>query len=325
MSVLPCLPDTSVTTAFDGATGLLKRIGCTPLVQLKHLPAAYGVSDKVAVMAKLEWFNPGGSVKDRAALSIVMDAERRGLLKPGMELLDSSSGNTGIAYAMVAASRGYTLTLCLPANANAERKRTLKAYGVNLVLTSPLEGSDGAILKARALNAENPGRYYYADQYGNDANWRAHFESTGPEIWRQTDGRVTHWVTGLGTSGTFVGTSRYLKFRNPGIRCYTVEPDSPFHGLEGLKHMETAITPPIYDPKLADEHLGAPTEESLRLVRALAREEGLLAGVSSGAATWGALQIARRLDEGVVVTLFPDGGDRYLSEEHVWREEEDEG
>jgi len=303
---------------FEGATGLLRRVGDTPLVKIGRLPERFGVPPAVEIHAKLEWFNPGGSVKDRAALAIVLSAERDGRLKPGMEILDSSSGNTGIAYALVAAVRGYRVRLVLPANANTERKRILRAYGVDLVLSSPLEGSDGAILKARELLAAEPGRYFFADQYGNHANWRAHLQSTGPEIWRDTGGRVTDWVATLGTSGTFVGTSRYLKSMAPGVRCYTVEPDSPFHGLEGLKHMDTAITPPIYDRSLACEHLGAPTEDSLELVRALAREEGLLVGVSSGAAMWGALQVARGLTRGVVVTLFPDGGGRYLSEPHVW-------
>ncbi len=315
MSELLPLPDPDI---FEGATDILRRVGNTPLVQLRRIPLEEGVSPEVEVHAKLEWFNPGGSVKDRAALSIILDAERTGRLRPGMEILDSSSGNTGIAYAMVASSRGYKVRLCLPANANAERKRILKAYGVDLVLTSPLEGSDGAILKARELRDAEPERYFFADQYGNDANWRAHYRSTGPEIWRQTDGRVTHWTTTLGTSGTFMCVSRFLKEQDPNIRCYTIEPDSPFHGLEGLKHMETAITPPIYDPSLADGHLGAPTEASLELVRRMARSEGLLAGVSSGAALWGALEIAKTLERGVVVTLFPDGGSRYLSEAHVW-------
>jgi cysteine synthase B len=306
---------------FAGATGLLLQVGDTPLVKLDRLPTLHGVAPGVEVMAKLEWFNPSGSVKDRAALAILLSAERAGALRPGMEILDSSSGNTGIAYALVAAVRGYRVRLVLPANANAERKRILRAYGVDLVLSSPLEGSDGAILKARELIAAEPARYFFADQYGNEANWLAHFHTTGPEIWQDSDGRVTDWVATLGTSGTFVGTSRFLRSQDPGIRCYTVEPDSPFHGLEGLKHMETAITPPIYDPSLATAHLGAPTEESLVLVRELARLEGLLVGVSSGAAMWAALEVARGLESGVVVTLFPDGGSRYLSETHVWMDE----
>ena len=297
--------------------GLLSRIGNTPLVRLRlsdsDLPASVGI------WAKLESFNPGGSVKDRAALAILLTAEAEGLLRPGMTLLDASSGNTGIAYAMVAASRDYHLKLCLPANANAERKRILEAFGVELILTSPLEGSDGAILEARRLAAEDPD-LFYCDQYGNEANWKAHYQGTGPEIWAQTEGRITHFCTTLGTSGTFMGVTRFLKEQNPDIHCATIEPDSPFHGLEGLKHMGSAIVPPIYDPAVADAHLGAPTEASLAWVRKLARDEGLLVGLSSGAALWGALEIARELAEGCVVCVFPDSGERYLSEPHVWEE-----
>jgi cysteine synthase B len=295
---------------------MLDRIGNTPLVRLRRIPR--DLPPDVEVWAKLEWFNPGGSVKDRAAWAIIRDAEASGRLRPGMRLLDSSSGNTGIAYGMIAAARGHALTLCLPRNANLERKKILRAYGVEIVETDPLEGSDGAIRAARALVAEHPDRYLYLDQYGNDANWRAHYEGTGPEILRDTGGRITHWVSALGTTGTFVGTSRRLKEANPAIRCVSVQPDSPFHGLEGLKHLDTAIVPAIWDPSLVDEDLRAPTEESIALMRRLPREEGLLAGVSAGAALWGALEVARRLDRGVVVTLFPDSGERYLSEEHLW-------
>jgi len=305
---------------FEGASGLLATVGNTPLVRLTRLPYP-GVPASVEIHAKLESMNPGGSVKDRAALAMVLAARRSGALREGMTILDASSGNTGIAYAMIGAIFGYRLTLCLPKNANAERKAMLRAFGAEIVETSPLEGSDGAILEARRLAAEFPDRYVYLNQYGNDANWQAHFGSTGPEIWEQTGGRVTHLVTSLGTSGTFVGTSRYLKSRNPAIRCHSVEPDSPFHGLEGLKHMESSIVPTIYDPDLADVAMGAPTEESLDLVRRLAREEGLLAGPSGGAGLWAALEVARTLTEGVVVTVFPDGGERYLSEPHVFGEE----
>ncbi len=297
--------------------GLLARVGETPLVRIRRvLPPS--ISPGVEVWAKLEWFNPGGSVKDRAALSMVLQAEREGRLRPGATILDSSSGNTGIAYAMIAAARGYRLTLCLPRNANAERKAILRAYGAQLVETDPLLGSDGAILEARRLHAEHPGRYVYLDQYNNPANWQAHLRTTGPEIWRQTGGRITHWVSALGTSGTFVGTSRYLRSRSPEVRCVSVQPEGPFHGLEGLKFMETSIVPGIYAPELAHEQLFAPTEESLELCRRLAREEGLLAGISSGAQLWGAIEVARRLERGVVVTLFPDSGERYLSERHVF-------
>ena len=295
--------------------GLRERVGNTPLVRLRKLSAE--LKPGVEVWVKCEWFNPGGSVKDRAAAWILDAAVASGELRPGRRILDASSGNTGIAYAWLAASLGVPVTLCLPANANAERKRILAAYGVELVLTDPLEGSDGAILKAREL-ARDTERYLYLDQYANEANWRAHFESTGPEIWAQTQGRVTHFVATLGTSGTFTGTGRFLGPK--GVELVSVQPDSPFHGLEGLKHMETAIVPPIYDPQLADRELEAPTEESFALVRRLAREEGLLAGISSGAAVWAALKVARELDEGVVVAMLPDSGERYLSEPHVWEE-----
>lgn len=300
---------------FAGATGLLSLVGDTPLIRLDAVDAL--VPEGVSVWGKAEWFNPGGSVKDRPALSMVLDAERRGALKPGDTLLDASSGNTGIAYAMIAAARGYRLKLCLPTNANEERKRLLRAYGAEIVLTSPLEGSDGAIRKAREIAAEEPS-LFYVDQYANDANWRAHYGSTAPEIWRQTAGRLTHLVTTLGTSGTFVGCARWIRERAPHVRVTAVQPDSPFHGLEGLKHMETAIVPPIYDPALADRHLGAPSEASFDMVRRLARA-GLLIGPSGGAAVWAAVEVARGLDEGVVVCILPDSGNRYLSESHLWR------
>jgi cysteine synthase B len=296
---------------------LTDRIGNTPLVRLQSVVAGR-VRPDVEVWAKLESFNPGGSVKDRAAWSILRAMEASGRLVPGMRLLDSSSGNTGIAYGMIAASRGHALTLCLPRNANLERKKILRAYGVEVIETDPLEGSDGAIRAARALAAAHPDRYLYLDQYGNAANWRAHYETTAPEIWRDTGGRVTHWVAGLGTTGTFVGTTRRLREFNPRLYAASVEPDSPFHGLEGLKHLDTAIRPGIYDDTLASERLAAPTEEALALARRLAREEGILAGPSCGAALWGALEVAARLEQGVVVTLFPDSGERYLSQEHLW-------
>ena len=297
---------------------LLDRIGNTPLVPLEALTA--DLSPDVRVLAKCEWFNPGGSVKDRAAARIVQEARDSGALKPGMRLLDASSGNTGIAYAWIGRALGHPLTLCLPKNANAERQRTLRAYGVDLVLTSPLEGSDGAIVEARRLAAEHPERFFYCDQYSNDANWRAHFDGTGPEIWRDTEGEVTHFVAALGTTGTFMGTSRFLHER--GVRCVAVQPDSPFHGLEGLKHLESALVPAIWQPEgLLDDTLWAPSEESFALVRALARDEGLLAGISSGAAVWAALELARGLERGCVVVILPDGGDRYLSEPHVWEAE----
>jgi len=306
-----------LTRADRPATGILAQVGDTPLVRLERVVEGL-VPDGVEIHAKLEWFNPGGSVKDRAALSMVLAAEREGRLRPGMTILDASSGNTGIAYAMVAAARGYRLALCLPANANAERKRTLRAYGAEIIETSPLEGSDGAILEARRRVAAAPDRYVYLDQYSNDANWQAHFRSTGPEIWAQTGGRVTHWVATLGTTGSFTGTARFLKAQNPAIQAISLQPDGPFHGLEGVKHLESAMVPAIHDPALADANLGVPTDEALALVRRLAREEGLLAGISSGAALWGAIAVARTLRRGVVVTLFPDGGSRYLSDAHLW-------
>lgn len=300
---------------FDGASGLLAHVGRTPLVRLRDSVAGI-VPDGVEVHVKCEWFNPGGSVKDRAALAMVLDAERRGRLRPGATILDASSGNTGIAYGLVAAQRGYRLVLCLPKNANTERKRLLAAYGVEVIETSPLEGSDGAIRKARELAAADPS-LVYLDQYGNDWNWRAHYGSTGPEIRHDTGGRVTHFVATVGTSGTFTGTVRYLKEHLPSLVAVEVQPDGPFHGLEGLKHMESALVPRIYDPGLADRRLGAPTEASYAWMRRLARDEGLLVGPSGGAAVWAAVEVAARLERGVVVTVLPDSGTRYLSEAHL--------
>jgi len=286
-------------------------VGNTPLLKLRKLTANLG---RVEIYAKAEWFNPGGSVKDRPALSIILDAERSGRLTPDKTILDATSGNTGIAYAWIGAARGYRVKLALPQNASEERKRILKSYGAELVLTSPLEGSDGAIREARRLYAENPESYFYADQYNNPANWKAHYETTALEIWNQTGGRVTHFVAGLGTSGTFVGTSRRLKELNPEIKTISFQPDSPFHGLEGLKHMESAIVPGIYDPGVADANLEADTEEAHEYARRLGKEEGLLVGVSSGAAVACALKLATALESGVIVTIFPDSGDKYLSE-----------
>jgi len=245
---------------------------------------------------------------------MILDGEATGRLTTGKTILDATSGNTGIAYAMVGAARGYPVKLCLPENASPERKLILRAFGAELVLTSPLEGTDGAIREVRRMVAEHPEKYFYPDQYSNDANWRAHFETTGPEIIEQTGGRITHFIAGLGTSGTFVGTSRRLKQYNPAIRVVSFQPDSPFHGLEGLKHMETALVPAIYDATLADEDLRVSTEDAHRFVRRLAREEGLMVGISSGAALAASLAVARQLDSGVVVTVFPDGAEKYLSE-----------
>lgn len=300
---------------------LLQRVGNTPLLRLERvgrdLPG-------IQVLGKAEWVNPGGSVKDRAAAAIVSEGRRTGEFAPGKVLLDSTSGNTGIAYAMLGAAEGFPVTLCMPSNASPERKHILRAYGASIVYTDPAEGSDGSIRKARELYAAEPQRYFYADQYSNDANWRAHYHGTAPEIWRQTESRITHFVAMLGTSGTFMGTARRLKELNPQIQCISLQPDSSFHGIEGAKHMATAIVPRIYDPALADDDLGISTEASHAMVRRLAREEGLLVGISSGAAVVGCLQIARALAErkqpGVIVTVLPDSGDKYLSE-RFWEEE----
>jgi cysteine synthase B len=290
---------------------LRTTIGRTPLLRLQRLRPD---SANVEIYVKAEFLNPGGSVKDRAALSIIEDAERRGLLHAGSTILDATSGNTGIAYAMLAAADGYRLKLCVPESVTPERLRILRAYGAEVVLTSAMEGSDGAIREARRLYARDPSSYFYADQYNNDANWQAHYETTGPEILEQTDGRVTHLVAGLGTSGTFIGTGRRLRDFNPDIRLISVQPDSPLHGVEGLKHMETAIRPGIYDAALADEDVRIATERAFEMTRRLAAEEGLLVGVSSGAALAAALDLAERIAEGVIVTVFPDSGTRYLTE-----------
>jgi cysteine synthase B len=301
-------------------TPLLDRIGNTPLIRLEriaaHLPG-------IQILGKAEWTNPGGSVKDRAASAIVAEAQARGLLTPGKHLLDATSGNTGIAYAMLGAAMGFPVTLCMPSNVSPERKRILDAYGANVVWTDPADGSDGAIRKARALAAESPERYYYADQYGNGANWRAHYRTTANEIWRQTEGQITHFVAGLGTSGTFVGTTRRLKELNPAIQCISMQPDSPFNGLEGLKHMATAIVPPIYDAGLADRNLEMETEAAYAMAKQLGRSEGLLVGVSAAAAVAASLRIAEeeaaRGKEAVIVTILCDSADKYLSE-RFWTE-----
>jgi cysteine synthase B len=300
--------------ARDGAESITDRIGNTPLLRLARLPAAAGVAPGVEIRAKAEWFNPGGSVKDRAAWSMIRDGERRGLLTPDKTILDATSGNTGIAYAMIGAALGYRVKLCLPRNASTERKRILLAYGAELILTDPRLGTDGAQQEARRLQAAEPDRYFYPDQYNNPANWQAHYEGTGREIWEQTGGRLTHFVAVLGTSGTFMGTARRLKEQNPQIRVYAVQPDSPLHGLEGMKHMPTALVPGIYDPALADEHLTVDTEAAQAVTRDLARYEGLFAGPSGGAAVLACLQVARTLDQGTIVTVLPDGGSRYLSD-----------
>lgn len=294
----------------------LERIGNTPLLRFEHITRDLNAQ----VLAKAEWVNPGGSVKDRAAASIVAEATRTGKLVAGKTLLDSTSGNTGIAYAMLGAAQGFPVTLCLPSNVSPERKRMLQAYGAEMIFTDPGEGSDGAIRKARELASAAPDQYFYADQYSNDANWRAHYYTTANEIWRQTEGRITHFVVVLGTSGTFIGTARRLKELNPQILCISLQPDSPFHGIEGAKHMPTSIVPRIYDPGVADCNLGIGTEEAYAMMKRMAREEGLLVGISAGAAMAGCLRIAAGAGpEAVIVTVLPDAADKYLSE-RFWEE-----
>jgi cysteine synthase B len=292
---------------------LLSQIGNTPLLDLSYFSRGLGVSPRVGVYAKAEWVNPSGSVKARAALWIVKDAERTGQLYPGKILIDSSSGNTGIAFAMIGAVKGFEVHLVMPANVSAERKALAQAYGAKLIESDPLEGSDGAIRMVRELVANNPDRYFYANQYNNPANWIAHYESTGPEIWQQSQGKVTHFVAGLGTTGTFVGVARYLKERNHAIQSIGLQPDDELSVIEGLKYLPTAITPAIYDASLVDRHLGIDAEETWAMTRRLARQAGLFAGLSSGAAMVGAIKVAKELEEGVVVTLMPDDGSKYIS------------
>jgi cysteine synthase B len=287
-------------------------IGNTPLIRLRSLTR--NLPGGIEVFAKAEHLNPGGSVKDRAALAMILEGERSGQLKRGMTILDATSGNTGIAYGMIGAARGYPVTICLPKNASPQRKQILRNFAVELIETDPLLSTDGAQLIARDLFARDPKKYFYPDQYNNPANWRAHYESTAPEIWAQTEGRITHFVAGLGTSGTFVGTSRRLKELNPAIRTVSMQPDSPFHGLEGLKHMATALVPGIYDAMLADENVEVATEDGQAMTGRLAREEGLLVGTSSGANVFAALRLAVSLPRGsVVVTVLCDGGERCLA------------
>ena len=291
---------------------LTALVGNTPLLRLNSILPP--LPEAVEVYAKAEYFNPGGSVKDRAALAMILAAERDGRLNAGKVVLDATSGNTGIAYAWIAASRGYKVTLCLPANASPERKKILAAYGVDLILTDARYSTDGAQKKAKELAAADPDRYFYPDQYNNENNWRAHYESTGPEIWRQTDGRITNFVAGLGTTGTFVGTGRYLRERNPDIWLTAMQPATPIHGLEGMKHLETAVVPGIWDPTLPDETVRIETEDAYTTCRCLARLEGIFAGPSSGANVYAAIQVAQSLNKGVVVTVLCDSGDKYLSD-----------
>jgi cysteine synthase B len=304
-------------TKVPSLPGLETYVGNTPLLPLKRVTR--GLNPSVLVFAKAEWFNPGGSVKDRPALNILQAALAEGKIGTGKRLLDSTSGNMGIAYATFGVALGVPLTLVVPANASPERLGVLRALGAELILTDPAEGSDGAIRMARRMAAERPELYYYANQYDNPANWQAHYRTTGPEIAAQTDGAVTHFVAGLGTSGTLTGVGRALREKNPGIRIIAVQPDQAFHGLEGLKHMPTAIKPGIYDPAFPDELVPVQTEAAHEMVRRLAGEEGLFVGISSGAAAVAALRLASRLRQGVVVTLFPDSGYKYLSDRTLWR------
>ena len=310
----------STATQTQLGTSLLDRIGNTPLLRLDKLTAHLS---NIQLLGKAEWSNPGGSVKDRAASAIVLAAQREGKLTPGKTLLDATSGNTGIAYAMLGSAMGFPVTLCMPSNVSPERKNILAAYGAQIVWTDPADGSDGAIRKARELAANDPAKYFYADQYGNPNNWLAHYHGTANEIWQQTEGRITHFVAGLGTSGTFMGTTRRLRELNPAIQCISMQPDSPFNGLEGLKHMATAIVPPIYDPTLADRNIDMPTERAYLMAKRLGKTQGLLVGVSAAAAVAASLDIAEAEAsagrEAVIVTILCDSADKYLSE-RFWTE-----
>jgi cysteine synthase B len=313
---MPSLTRAVVVASNSAPASLLDLIGNTPLIKLANLVG----NPRVEIYGKAEWANPGGSVKDRPALNMILEGERSGALTRDKTIIDATSGNTGIAYAMIAAARGYRVKLCLPKNASEERKRILEAYGVELVLTDPLAGSDGAILAVREIVAADPDKYFYPDQYNNPANWRAHYETTGVEIFEQTGGRITHFVAGLGTSGTFVGAGHRLRELKPEVKLISMQPDSPFHGLEGLKHMETAIVPGIYEPSLADEEVEVGTEEAHAMVKRLARREGWFVGISSAANVVAAMRVAERIDEGVIVTILADDASKYLSEK-FWDEE----
>jgi cysteine synthase B len=306
-AVTPRIPRTS--------SSVVDLIGNTPLIRLSSFEQGL---KNVELWAKAEWRNPGGSVKDRPAARMILDGEKSGALTRDKILIDATSGNTGIAYAMIGAARGYRVRLCVPENVTPERKRILRAFGADVVFTNPMEGSDGAIIRVKAMYAEEPDRYFYPDQYSNPGNWLSHYDTTGPEIVEQTDGRITHFVAGLGTSGTFIGAGRRFRELDPKIRLISVQPDSPLHGLEGLKHMATAIVPGIYDPALADEDIGVSTEEAFELTRRLARE-GMFVGISSGANLAGALRVARQVTDAVIVVIFCDGGEKYLTE-RFWDE-----
>lgn len=304
----------------ERSTSVISLIGNTPLLRLRRFERGLG---RVELYAKAEWQNPGGSVKDRPAARMISEGERTGALVPGKLILDATSGNTGIAYAMIGAASGYKVRLCVPSNVTPERKQILRAYGAELVFTDPMQGSDGAIREARRMYAEAPDAYFYPDQYNNEANWQAHYETTGHEIIAQTNGRLTHFVAGLGTSGTFVGVGRRLRAfareHERQIGLVSVQPDSPLHGLEGLKHMDTAIVPGIYDRSVADEDLRVATEDAYQMVRRLASEEGLLVGPSSGAALAASIRVAKQIRQGVIVTIFCDGGEKYLTQ-RFWDE-----
>jgi len=300
----------------DDPFSILGNIGNTPLIKIRNItPPANGVQ----IFVKAEWFNPGGSIKDRPVLYMLREGERSGALTKEKTIIDATSGNTGIAYAMVGSALGYKVTLALPSNASLERKQILHAYGALIIETDQLTGTDGAQQFVKETVAANPDKYYYPDQYNNPANWRSHYNTTALEIWKQTNGQITHFVAGLGTTGTFIGTSRKLKELNSSVNCISFEPDSPLHGLEGLKHLPASTIPGIYDPALADEHLTVTTDEAYDMVKQLARREGLFAGISSGAALAASLKLASRLTSGVIVAIFPDGGARYSSE-HLWDE-----
>lgn len=311
MSLLPARGEGFPPPQPQRVPSVLHLIGNTPLLQITKVAA--GLPPRVQVFAKLEGFNPGGSVKDRPALWMVKEGIRTGALTPGKTILDSTSGNTGIALAMIGAVLGYPVELAMPANVSIERKKIIAAYGAQAIFSNPLEGSDGAIRLCRQILHETPDRYFKPDQYFNLANPQAHYETTGPELWHQTQGQVTHFVTGIGTGGTVMGVGRYLKERNPRIQVIAVEPDDAFHGLEGLKHMASSIVPGIYHEEQLDGKIAVSTEDAYDTVYHLGREEGVLVGQSSGAALWAALKVARTLERGVVVTLFPDFGDKYLS------------
>ena len=308
-------------TVLEQSGSILSQIGGTPLVRLARITEDLPGID---IYGKAEFFNPGGSVKDRPAMSMILDGEKTGKLDHSRVILDATSGNTGIAYAMIGAALGYRVKLCVPANASLERKRILKAYGAEVVYTDPGEGSDGAIRKCREIYGAEPDRYFYPDQYNNPANWQAHFDTTGPEIIEQTGGRVTHFVAAMGTSGTFMGVTRRMRRDLPSVKCYSAQPSSGFHGLEGLKHMPTSIVPGIYDASIGDGNLWLETENAHHMVKQLARREGVMAGVSAGANVSAARQIGRDLvargESGVIVTMLCDGADKYLSE-HFWDEE----